>query len=201
MKIVIFGLSLTSAWGNGHATLWRALLRALIQRGHSPVFYERDFPFYAQNRDLEEIPGARIVLYETWEEVRSQVTKDLRDADVSVVTSYCPDSLSATETLLDHHPGLHVFYDLDTPVTLDALYKGQRVPYIPANGLADFDLVLSYTGGQALTELQTKLGAKSVAPLYGSVDPDAHAPAEPDCRYAADVSYVGTYAEVRQPKL
>lgn len=201
MKIVIFGLSLTSAWGNGHATLWRALLRALIQRGHFPVFYERNLSFYARNRDLTEVSGARIVLYERWEEVRSQVTKDLRDANVSVVTSYCPDSLPATGALLRHHRGLRVFYDLDTPVTLDALHKGEPVPYIPPNGLADFDLVLSYTGGQALTELQSKLGARSVAPLYGSVDPDAHKPASPRAHYAADLSYLGTYAEDRQPKL
>ncbi|HEV7515460.1 MAG TPA: glycosyltransferase, partial [Thermoanaerobaculia bacterium] len=93
------------------------------------------------------------------------------------------------------------FYDLDTPVTLDRLRAGERVPYIGAAGLAGFDLVLSYTGGAALAELQSRLGARRVAPLYGSVDPAAHRPASPKPDYECDLSYLGTYAEDRQEQL
>ena len=57
MKLVIFGLSISSSWGNGHATLWRGLCRALIGRGHDVYFFERDVPYYAANRDLLEMPG------------------------------------------------------------------------------------------------------------------------------------------------
>jgi spore maturation protein CgeB len=49
--------------------------------------------------------------------------------------------------------------------------------------------------------LQTLLGARRVAPLYGSVDPEAHRPAPPVESYRADLSYLGTYAEDRQPAL
>jgi hypothetical protein len=38
VKIVIFGLTIRSSWGNGHATLWRGLCRALIVGG--PVLDE-----------------------------------------------------------------------------------------------------------------------------------------------------------------
>lgn len=200
VKIVIFGLSVSSSWGNGHATLWRGLLRALAERGHFCVFYERDVPYYAQNRDLFELPGGRLVLYREWEEVRSQARKDLRDAEVSVVTSYCPDANVASPLLLSQS-GLHVFYDLDTPVTLDGITQGNPAPYLPQDGLGAFDLVLSYTGGEALRDLRRLLGARRVAPLYGSVDPESHAPAQPSPEFAAALSYLGTYAADRQAAL
>ena len=70
MRIVIYGLTITSSWGNGHATLWRGLCKALHELGHTIVFFERDVPYYAQNRDLTELPGgARLILYPNWETV------------------------------------------------------------------------------------------------------------------------------------
>jgi spore maturation protein CgeB len=118
-----------------------------------------------------------------------------------MVTSYCPDALAATELVLSTNAGLRVFYDLDTPVTLHALQSGQEVAYIGPNGLSGFDLVLSYTGGQALEQLKTRLGATRVAPLFGSVDPAVHHPAPAAEHYRADLSYLGTYAEDRQAML
>ncbi|MCA1554927.1 MAG: glycosyltransferase, partial [Chloroflexi bacterium] len=120
---------------------------------------------------------------------------------VGMVTSYCPDAMAATELVLSSPARLHTFYDLDTPVTLDALEQGKPVSYIAARGLRDFDLVMSYTGGVALEQLQSRLGARRVAPLYGSVDPDVHHPAQPNEDFRADLSYLGTYAEDRQDTL
>ncbi len=201
MKIVVFGLTITSSWGNGHATLWRALCRALVRRGHRIVFLERDVPWYAEARDMTELPGVDVLLYADWAEVRAEAERQLRDADVGVVTSYCPDGPAACAALLDSRVGARVFYDLDTPVTLDRLRAGERPAYLPAEGLGGFDLVLSYTGGAALNRLRSELGARRVAPLYGSVDPDAHSPAAPAETYRADLSYLGTYAEDRQAAL
>jgi spore maturation protein CgeB len=200
MKLVIFGLAVSSSWGNGHAVLWRALIRAFSERGHWTVFFERDVPYYAQNRDVTSLQGGRLVLYENWEEVRHEATRELADADAGIVTSYCPDALAATDLVLGA-PGLHVFYDLDTPVTLARLAAGERVDYIGPDGLAPFDLVLSYTGGAALTALRQWLGAKRVAPLYGSVDPEHYRPAAQQAGPRAALSYLGTYAEDRQAAL
>ena len=100
MKIVVFGLTISSSWGNGHATLWRGLCRALAARGHRVVFYEQDVPYYAMNRDLLEVPGGDLVLYGEWQGIRPRAAKDLRDADVAMVTSYCPDGLEATDLVL-----------------------------------------------------------------------------------------------------
>ncbi len=201
MKLVIFGLTVSSSWGNGHATLWRGLIRALGARGHQVVFFERDVPYYASHRDLTEVPGGQLLLYTNWEDVRGRAKEHLAGADVGIVTSYCPDALAATALVISADVGLRVFYDLDTPVTLSHLRAGKDVTYIGPGGLADFDLVLSYTGGAALDELKDQLRARRVAPLYGSVDPAVHRPVPPVEAYRADLSYLGTYAEDRQKTL
>ena len=192
MKLVVFGLSVSSSWGNGHATLWRGLIKGLHRRGHRVIFFEHDTPFYSRHRDLRELPGGKLILYSSWDEIRR---------DAAIVTSYCPDAALASDLILTSPARVRCFYDLDTGVTLDRIRAGQKVEYIPPGGLADFDLVLSYTGGLALAELKNRLGARHVAPLYGSVDPEVHHPAPPDERFRADLSYLGTYAADRQRAL
>ncbi len=202
MNLVIFGLSVSSAWGNGHAALWRALIRALLAAGHRVTFFERDVPYYADARDLHALPpGGVLALYRDWAEALPRMRQALADADVGMVTSYCPDGLAATQLVLDAAPPVRCFYDLDTPVTLARLEAGQPVEYIGPDGLAGFDLVLSYTGGGALDALRARLGARRVAPIYGSVDPDLHRPAPPQPRYEALLSYLGTFAADRQAAL
>jgi spore maturation protein CgeB len=198
MKLVIFGLAVSSSWGNGHATLWRGLCAALSRMGWQIVFFERDVPYYAAHRDLSELPGGgRLILYREWSEVLPLAQRHLADAEVAMVTSYCPDGLAATELVLNSRVRLQTFYDLDTPVTLARLEAGEPVGYIGPDGLSGFDLVLSYTGGRSLDELQSRLGARRVAPLYGSVDPSVHYPVPPEARYRCDLSYLGTYAADR----
>jgi spore maturation protein CgeB len=201
MKIVVFGLTISSSWGNGHATLWRGLCRALARRGHRVVFYEHDVPYYAANRDLFEVPGGDLVLYETWDAVRRRAVEDVTDAEVAMVTSYCPHGIEATALVLDHARGARLFYDLDTPVTLSRLKAGETTTYIGPQGFAGFDLVLSYTGGAALDLLRMELGARRVAPLYGHVDPEVHQPVAALDHYRSDLSYLGTYAADRQAAL
>jgi spore maturation protein CgeB len=201
MKFVIFGLTISSSWGNGHATLWRGLGRALARRGHRVVFFERDVSYYPAQRDLTDWPDGELCLFTDWAEALPRARQHLAEADVAIVTSYCPDGVAATQLVIESEAPAKVFYDLDTPVTLDAVASGRAVTYIGPRGLADFDLVLSFTGGRALDELRTKLGARRVAPLYGSVDPEVHHHVAPQSRFRADLSYLGTYAEDRQATL
>ena len=200
MKLVIFGLTISSSWGNGHATVWRGLCRELAHLGHQVIFFEKNVAYYAAHRDFHEIPGGKLILYNTWSDALSQARQHLADADVAMVTSYCSDGIAATDLVMGSQP-LKVFYDLDTPVTLEQIESGHGVTYIGASGLRDFDIVLSFTGGRALTELQTRLGAKRAVALYGSVDPDVHRPVAARESYRADLSYIGTYAEDRQAML
>jgi spore maturation protein CgeB len=201
MKIVIFGLAVSSSWGNGHATLWRGLIKALTHLNHRVTFFEKDAPYYASHRDLHELPGGSLVLYDHWANIRARAVAELADADVAMITSYCPDATAATELVLADSRGLRVFYDLDTPVTLANVREGKPVDYVGPDGLAGFDLVLSYTGGRALGELRDLLHARAVAPLYGSVDPEVHRPVAAVETYRSDLSYLGTYAEDRQRTL
>ena len=141
------------------------------------------------------------MLYPDWPAASPGMHAALAGADVGIVTSYCPDALAATELLQDSNAALRCFYDLDTPVTLARLDAGEAVDYIGADGLAGFDLVLSYTGGGALEALRTRLGAPRVVPIYGSVDPAMHHPAPPRPAYNALLSYLVTYAADRQAAL
>jgi spore maturation protein CgeB len=201
VKIVVFGLAVSSSWGNGHATLWRGLARALHRRGHQLIFFERDQPFYAAHRDLVDVPGMVLVIYPGWDAVRARAAAAVADADLAMVTSFCPDARPASTLVLSSRAAVRCYYDLDTPITLAALDRGEPVFYLPEQGLADFDLVLSYTGGRALEAQRERLGARRTAPLYGSVDPEVHRPAPAREEFAGDLSYLGTYAADRQAAL
>jgi len=202
MKLVIFGLTVTSSWGNGHATIWRGLCRALAHRGHCVHFFEHDVPYYAETRDLFSLPKpGKLTLYSDWEDVQAEARAALNEADLALVTSYCPDAITASQLLFESSAAIRAFYDLDTPVTLDRLQQHGSVDYLPPQGLSDFDLVLSYTGGRALDELRSRLGARTAIPLYGSVDPETHFPVPAADEYRCDLSYLGTFAEDRQKSL
>lgn len=200
MNFVIFGLSVSSSWGNGHAALWRGLINGLLAEGHRVTFFERDVPYYADHRDLHELPrGGDLVLYSNWNEILPQARSALKNADIGMVTSYCPDALAATALLRDSNVPVRCFYDLDTPVTLARLDAGEAVGYVGPDGFVGFDLVMSYTGGAALQALRDRLGAKNAVPIYGSADPAVHFPVSGDRAYA--LSYLGTYAADRQAML
>lgn len=201
MKIVVFGLSISSSWGNGHATLWRGLVKALTRRGCSVTFFERDTPYYAANRDLHDIEGGRLVLYPSWPDISAMARREIAAADACIVTSYCPDAIAASRLVLGKGHAVGVFYDLDTPVTLAALDAGEPVAYIGHRGLRDYDLVLSFTGGSALDRLQCRLGAPRVAALYGHADPEIYTRQPASGRSMAALSHIGTFAADRQQRL
>jgi spore maturation protein CgeB len=201
MRLVIFGLTVSSSWGNGHATIWRGLCRALARHGHQVSFFERDVPYYAAHRDLQNTDTYQLILYSSWKGIEARAREAVAAADAAIVTSYCPDASAAADLILDSSAPVRVFYDLDTPVTLERLRLEGSVDYLPPYGLEPFDLVLSYAGGRALDELRHHLGARRVAALYGSVDPEVHKPVSRDPHYHSDLSYLGTYAADRQPTL
>jgi spore maturation protein CgeB len=198
VKIVIFGLSITSAWGNGHATTFRALARALWQRGHRIVFFERDQEWYASNRDLPEPVFCDVRIYREWKHELASVRRELQDADLALVGSYFPDGVAAIQEVFDSQ-AVKAFYDIDTPITLAKLRSGSE-EYLRREDVAGFDIYFSFTGGPALRELESTFGAQRAVPLYCSFDPEEYHPA-PLPKYACDVSYMGTYAADRQEKV
>jgi len=199
-RLTVFGLTVSSSWGNGHATLWRGLIRALARRGWRVSFFERDVPYYRRHRDLRTLEGGELVLYPDWESVRGAASAAVREADVAIVTSYCPDAATASD-LVRERARTGVFYDMDAPVTLARIAAGETVPYVPAGGYAGFDLVLSYAGGPTLARLRAELGAARAAPLYGHVDPAIHRRVAAAPRFGCDLSYLGARAPDREAPL
>ena len=200
-KLVIFGLSITSSWGNGHATTFRALARGLESRGHRVVFYERNEKWYASNRDLPDPDYCELKLYDDWNSVLPEVRRDLNDCDVAMVGSYFPDGIRAIEELAISRVPVKAFYDIDTPVTLAALRQRGETGYLKATQIPLFDLYFSFTGGPMLQEIEQRFGAAAAIPLYCSVDPDKYYKHPAAKRYSCQMSYMGTYAADRQPKL
>lgn len=199
MKIVIFGLSITSSWGNGHATTFRALCRALNLRGHRIVFYEKNVEWYAHNRDLPAPEFCETKLFEDWDSIRPQCQRELADADIAIVGSYFPHGIAALDLVLDSSATVKALYDIDTPITLAQLRERGRTDYVTASQLAGLDVYFSFTGGPALQELEQRFGARRAVPLYCSVDPEQYHSFPIHRRYECDLSYMGTYAPDRQP--
>ena len=201
MKIVFYGLTITSSWGNGHATTYRSLCKALSARGHTIDFVEKDVEWYRSNRDLPSPPYCKVHLYESWEESASDLLTVASDADAIVVGSYFPDAVAATQALLNAGCGPLLFYDIDTPITLSHLRAHGGCEYLDAASIPHYAAYLSFTGGPALTELQTRFGSPRAVPFYCSVDACLYAPTATREAYRCDLSYLGTYAPDRQPKL
>lgn len=201
MNIVIFGLSITSSWGNGHATTFRALCKALHARGHRITFFEKNVEWYQNNRDLPDPPYCELRLYENWGEALPRIHDELNHADVAVVGSYFPDGLNATELVFESSVPVRAFYDIDTPITIAQLRDHGRTDYLRADQVPGFDVYFSFTGGPLLREIEQRFGSPRAVPLYCSFDPDEYHAFRVNKRFACDLSYMGTYAPDRQPKI
>lgn len=200
MKITIFGLTLSSSWGNGHATPYRAILRALHRRGIEVTFYEKDVPYYSRHRDFGSWHYCRLVLYDDWNQVRGEALAEARASDVTMVGSYSPEGARIAEEVLGISQTLKVFYDLDTPITLRGVSDG-TIDYLRREQMPLFDLYLSFTGGRVLERLRQEFGVSCPRPLYGCVDPEAYRRVDSREQFRCALSYMGTYAADRHDKL
>ena len=195
LRIVVLGLTITSSWGNGHATTFRGLVRGLVRRGHDVLFLERDKPWYAEHRDMPCPPFGETRLYDSLDALESGWAPAIRSADLVIVGSYVPDGATVGHLVQRLAGGVTAFYDIDTPVTLAALAEG-RCDYMTPELLRGFDLYLSFTGGPTLDELERSWGAQAARALYCSADPGIYHPE--DTAASWDLGYLGTYSPDRQ---
>lgn len=198
MNLVVLGLTVTSTWGNGHATTYRALLGALARRGHHVTFLERDLPWYRDNRDEPHPDGIDVRLYHDLAGLRDRHLRLVRDADVVVVGSFVPDGKQVAAWVLDEANGTRAFYDIDTPATLRALEDG-TCQYVDADLLGRFDVVFSFASGEAIRRLHDEFDVPRAVPLPCAVDAQRYAPRVNTIRYA--LGYLGTYSADRQGAL
>ena len=198
MKLVVLGLSLSSSWGNGHATTYRALLRAFAARGHEVLFLERDAPWYAAHRDLPHPDFCRLGLYASLADLDRRWRQEVASADGVIVGSFVPEGVTVGAWAQAAARNVVAFYDIDTPVTLGKLARGDH-EYVSPAVIPGYDLYLSFTGGPTLPLLEQRYGARSARAVYCSVDAEAYRPMDVSARW--DLSYLGTYSADRQPTL
>jgi spore maturation protein CgeB len=198
MEIVILGLSITSSWGNGHATTYRGLVRELERRGHAVLFLERDLPWYADNRDLPHPPFGRTALYDSVAELDERFAEKVCTADLVIVGSYVPEGIAVGTWVQRTARGPTAFYDIDTPVTLARLARGD-CDYLTPEQIARYDLYLSFTGGPTLERIEEVFGSPMARALYCSVDETLYYPESRAVEW--DLGYMGTYSDDRQPGL
>lgn len=196
MKFVIIGLSITSSWGNGHATTYRALLRELSALGHEILFLEKDVPYYAKHRDMPQPPFCELALYEDNAELKSNYEKNIAEADVVIVGSYVQQGVEVGNWVINTARGITAFYDIDTPVTLAKL-KNNDFEYLHPNLISKYDIYLSFSGGPILSYLENHYGSPMARALYCSVDPNLYFPEDLEPQW--QMGYLGTYSDDRQP--
>lgn len=198
LRLVFLGLSLSSSWGNGHATTYRALIRGLAARGHDVLFLERDVPWYAEHRDLAKPSYCRLAFYSDLGDLERRFHRDLAAADAVVVGSFVPEGVAVSRLALAHARGLVGFYDIDTPVTLRRLETGDE-EYLSAELVPLFDFCLSFTSGPTLRRLRDEFGARRAAAFHCMVDPELYR--RTDDAIMWDLGDLGTYSADRQPAL
>lgn len=200
LDIVIVGLALSSSWGNGHATTFRALIGGLAEEGHRVLFLERDVPWYAAHRDLPEPGFCEFALYEGIPGLLRDHGERLRRADAVIVGSYVPEGAAVIDALAALRPRMLCFYDIDTPVTMGLLDEGDHA-YLAPRQVPGFDIYFSFSGGEVLRHLEDMRGARRAEALYCSVDPALYAPPARPAPPKWDMGYLGTYSPDRQPGL
>ena len=198
LDIVILGLSLSSSWGNGHATTFRSLVRGLDELGHRVTFLERDMPWYAAHRDLPQPDFCEIHYYRSLGQLQASHAESLTRADAVLIGSYVPEGVAVIDIVAGLGCRRLCFYDIDTPVTLAKLERGEE-EYLARRQIPRFDIYFSFSGGAVLKRLHMAFGARNPQALYCSVDADQYrATGEPK---TWDLGYLGTYSPDRQPGL
>lgn len=198
LDCVFLGLSITSTWGNGHATTYRGLLKELARRGHRVTFLERDVPWYASNREFDELPFCSVQLYGSLDELKDRFRRLIQQADVVVIGSYVPQGIEIGHWVTKAANNIAAFYDIDTPVTLANLKSG-ACDYISRDLYPAYHIYFSFTGGPTLKYVEKTLGSRCARPLYCSVDPALYYPDPRPVKW--DLAYLGTYAADRQQTL
>uniref|UniRef100_Q022V1 Spore protein YkvP/CgeB glycosyl transferase-like domain-containing protein n=1 Tax=Solibacter usitatus (strain Ellin6076) TaxID=234267 RepID=Q022V1_SOLUE len=198
LDIVILGLSVTSSWGNGHATTYRSLIRALADRGHRVLFLERDAPWYKGNRDQPRPAGARTELYESFDELVARFEGEVASAGLVIVGSFVPEGRRVGEWVTSVARGVTAFYDIDTPITLALLAEGIH-EFISPELIRRYELYLSFTGGPTLRMIENRYGSPMARAFYCAVDLELYRPEK--CSERWDLGYLGTYSDDRQPSL
>jgi spore maturation protein CgeB len=110
------------------------------------------------------------------------------------------DELLETAVLAHRRPdGLTIFWDVDAPATLDRVQQNTGDPFLPL--IPQYDLILTYGGGDPVVHAYRALGARSCVPVYNGLDPVTHHPVERDRRFTGDLAFLGNRLPDREARV
>lgn len=203
MNIAFFGSSLVSAYWNGAATYYRGIIRALHGLGHHITFYEPDAYDRQKHRDIPDPDWARVVVYPVdGEDGVLGALEQARGADMLVKTSgvgVFDPLLEAAILGFKNSNTLAVFWDVDAPATLDRVKADASDPF---KGLIrDYDLILTYGGGEPVVNNYIALGARACVPIYNALDPDTHHPVPAEERFNCDLALLANRLPDREARI
>jgi spore maturation protein CgeB len=202
MTFAFFGSSLVSAYWNGAATYYRGIIKAMHERGHQVTFYEPDAYDRQKNRDMDDPDWARIVVYPPTNEALNNVLEAALYADVIVKTSgvgVFDEQLEEEVAKLKTKGKFVIFWDVDAPATLDRVnstahdYFKKLIP--------QYDLILTYGGGDPVVNAYKKLGARNCYPIYNALDPSTHFPVAREKRFECDLAFLGNRLPDREKRV
>jgi spore maturation protein CgeB len=201
-SIAFFGSSLVSAYWNGAATYYRGIVRAMHARGYDITFYEPDAYDRQRHRDIEDPDWARVVVYSPVESCALDALKAARAADIVVKTSgvgVLDEFLEQAVVQQKRSGSLAIFWDVDAPATLDRLAANESDPFRAL--VPQYDLVLTYGGGQPVVDGYRAVGARACVPIYNALDPATHYPVPADGRFEADLGFLGNRLPDREARV
>jgi spore maturation protein CgeB len=202
LRIAFFGSSLVSAYWNGAATYYRGIIQALHDLGHRATFYEPDAFDRQRHRDLDSVSYARSVVYRPDAESLAACLNEARAADVVVKCSgvgVLDEVLEEAVLELRSPDRKVVFWDVDAPATLERAEADRGDPFRKL--IPDYDLILTYGGGEPVVQAYQKLGAKRCVPIYNALTPATHHPVEPQDRFEADLAFCGNRMPDREGRV
>jgi spore maturation protein CgeB len=203
LNIAFFGSSLVSCYWNGAATYYRGIIRALASRGHHVTFYEPDWFGRQENRDMDDPPWAKVVVYQPHpaEDVVALV-KSCKGCDVIIKASGIgihDDLLERAVLDLQSPKTLAIFWDVDAPATLERLLADPTDPFRKL--VPQYDMVLTYGGGEPVRSAYRNMGARECIPIYNALDPSTHHPVPVEARFTTDLAFLGNRLPDREERV
>lgn len=206
LKIAFFGSSLVSSYWNGAATYYRGIIKEMAKLGHQVTFYEPDALERQQHRDMDDPPWAKVVVYQPDEASAARALASANDCDViikasgvGVLDEWLEKAVIECEAGDGDRPATRIFWDVDAPATLERVHNDPNDAFRPL--IPQYDLVLTYGGGQPVIDAYTALGARECRPIYNAVDPDMHHPVAFEPAFSATLGFLGNRLPDREARV
>jgi spore maturation protein CgeB len=201
MNICFFGSSLVSSYWNGAATYYRGLLKEIAALGHSITFFEPDAFDRQAHRDIDDPDWAQVVVYpatnEGWQRSLAQAT---RSADLLIKASGIGVFDAELERAVAETTNpMRIYWDVDAPATLQSIAADPR--YRLRLVIPDYDLVLTYGGGERVAAAYRAIGARDCVPIYNALDPSTHFPAPPQPEFDCDLGLLANRLPDREARV